>query len=208
MDSIKTVADIPNLQVLYLAKRLKPPTTPALHPPNRSFNEKIAIIRYDITKLEVDGIVNAANESLLGGGGVDGAIHRAAGPRLFDECEGLGGCRTGHAKITDGYSLPAKKVIHAVGPIYWKEKPRGMHEELLRGCYRQSLVLAEQAGLSTIAFSALSTGVYGYPSEEAAEHAISEVRTFFDEGRGAGIERVVFCNFMEKDERAYIRTLP
>lgn len=104
--------------------------------------------------------------------------------------------------------MPAKKVIHAVGPIYFREKPRGRHEILLRGCYRRSLELCEENGLKSVAFSALSTGVYGYPSEEAAMHAISEVRDFFDEGHGSGIERVVFCNFMEKDEKAYVRTLP
>jgi O-acetyl-ADP-ribose deacetylase (regulator of RNase III) len=206
MDPIKPLADIPSLPVLYLAKRLHAPTTPAAprRPPNPIFNEKIAVIRYDITKLGVDAIVNAANESLLGGGGVDGAIHRAAGPRLLNECETLGG----DAKMTDAYRLPARKVIHAVGPVYWRERPRGRHEELLRGCYRRSLLLAEQEGLSSVAFSAISTGVYGYPSDEAAEHAISEVRAFFDEGRGTGIQKVVFCNFMEKDERAYMRTLP
>jgi len=207
MESIKSLSDVPTLPVLYLAKRLSSPNL-AYHGHNPSYNEKIALVRCDITTLKVDSIVNAANESLLGGGGVDGAIHRAAGPRLFRECEALNGCDTGSAKMTEGYRLPAKKVIHAVGPIYWKEKPTGRHEPLLRGCYRTSLQLAERAGLKSIAFSALSTGVYGYPSDLAAAHAISEVRNFFDEGHGQGIERVVFCNFMEKDERAYLDTLP
>lgn len=207
MDPIRSLSDIPTLPVLYLAKRIPAPET-AYKEHNATYNDKIALIRYDITKLAVDSIVNAANESLLGGGGVDGAIHRAAGPKLYDECETLDGCETGSAKITRGYKLPAKKVIHAVGPIYFREKPRGRHEILLRGCYRRSLELCEENGLKSVAFSALSTGVYGYPSEEAAMHAISEVRDFFDEGHGSGIERVVFCNFMEKDEKAYVRTLP
>src|ERR1700749_1033317 len=117
---------------------------------------RVSLLEGDITKVQVDAIVNAANESLLGGGGVDGAIHRAAGPRLLDEREALGGCRTGDAKMTGAYRLPAKKVIHAVGTVYWRERPRGRHEDLLRGCYRRSLVLAEQEGLSSVAFSAIS----------------------------------------------------
>jgi O-acetyl-ADP-ribose deacetylase (regulator of RNase III) len=172
------------------------------------YNAKIGLIRYDITKLEIDSIVNAANNSLLGGGGVDGAIHRAAGARLLDECEQLNGCDTGSAKITNAYRLPCRKVIHAVGPVYYREKRQNRHEVLLRGCYRRSLELAEENGLKSIAFSALSTGVYGYPSDEAAEAALSEVRNFFEEGKGQGIDRVVFCNFMPKDEDAYHEILP
>ncbi|KAF1992292.1 A1pp-domain-containing protein [Aulographum hederae CBS 113979] len=199
--------DIPTLAVLYKLNRLHAHPSPSTAP-NSAHNAKIAIIRNDITVLEVDSIVNAANESLLGGGGVDGAIHRAAGPDLLAECETLDGCDTGDAKITDAYKLPCKKVVHAVGPIYFREKRKGMHETLLRGCYRRSLELAVQNKMRSIAFSALSTGVYGYPSGEAADAAISEVRNFLDEGHGDDLDRVVFCNFLEKDEKAYHETLP
>jgi O-acetyl-ADP-ribose deacetylase (regulator of RNase III) len=176
--------------------------------PKASYNDKISVVRQDITTLEVDAIVNAANSSLLGGGGVDGAIHRAAGPELYAECELLDGCDTGSAKITDGYELPAKKVIHAVGPIYHKSKREGKHTELLSGCYRTSLELAAESGLKSIAFSALSTGVYGYPSGEASEVALDTVRKFLEEGKGDEMERVIFCNFMQKDEDAYFVNIP
>ena len=207
-----TLADIPTLTTLYQTNRIKPSeatgsssdSTPA---PNAAFNDKISVIRQDITTLAVDAIVNAANNSLLGGGGVDGAIHRAAGPELYDECETLGGCETGSAKITDGYELPVKKVIHAVGPIYWSIKTEGRQAELLAGCYRKSLELALEYELRSVAFSALSTGVYGYPSGEASHVALGTVRKFLDEGRGEKIERIVFCNFMQKDEDEYFKNI-
>jgi O-acetyl-ADP-ribose deacetylase (regulator of RNase III) len=207
MSSYIALDEIPTLTYLYKLNRLQPHSEPA-HEPNLVHNAKIAIIRHDITKLELDSIVNAANESLLGGGGVDGAIHRAAGPELFDECEGLDGCDTGDAKITNAYNLPCKKVIHAVGPVYYRTKREGIHEQLLRGCYRRSLELAEENGMTSIAFSALSTGVYGYPSDEAAHAAISEVRNFLDEGHAKSLDKIVFCNFLEKDEVAYHEALP
>jgi O-acetyl-ADP-ribose deacetylase (regulator of RNase III) len=203
------LSEIPTLSLLYKLNRITVEADNAPHyQPKSSYNDKISVIRQDITTLEVDAIVNAANNSLLGGGGVDGAIHRAAGPALYDECETLDGCATGSAKITDGYELPAKKVIHAVGPIYWKTKRVDQHTALLSGCYRTSLTLAVESGLKSIAFSALSTGVYGYPSGEASEVALETVRKFLDEGKGDGLDRVIFCNFMQKDEDAYFENIP
>ncbi|KAI8941495.1 hypothetical protein NX059_002712 [Plenodomus lindquistii] len=201
--------EIPTLSLLYKLDKIAPRDTDATptYPASSSLNDKISVIRQDITTLAIDAIVNAANTSLLGGGGVDGAIHRAAGPKLLDECETLDGCRTGSAKITDGYELPSKKVIHAVGPIYWKEGSEAA--KLLAGCYRTSLELAVANGCKSIAFSALSTGVYGYPSGEASEVALETVRKFLDEeGQAEKLDRVIFCNFLEKDEVAYFRNIP
>ena len=140
--------------------------------------KRLRVAEGDITKLDVDAIVNAANPTLLGGGGVDGAIHRAAGPGLLAECKTLGGCNTGEAKITRGYNLPARWVIHTVGPV-WQGGGHG-EDELLADCYRNSLRLAVERGVRTIAFPAISTGVYGFPMARAARIAVREVRRFLE----------------------------
>jgi O-acetyl-ADP-ribose deacetylase (regulator of RNase III) len=164
------------------------------------WSDRIDIIQGDITSLDVDAIVNAANRSLCGGGGVDGAIHRAAGPDLLAECRTLGGAQTGEAKITGGYKLPARHVIHAVGPVW----DGGDHEEaeLLANCYRNSLALARQHGLRSIAFPSISTGAYRFPIERACRIALETVREAMQDDP---LERVVFCCFSPRDEKIYRR---
>ena len=159
---------------------------------------ELLIHRGDITKLHVDAIVNAAKQPLLGGGGVDGAIHRAAGKELLAACEQLGGCATGDAKATPGFKLPAKWVFHAVGPR-WKGGTKG-EDGLLAGCYRRSMELAQEHGCKSIAFPAVATGIYHFPPERAAELAVATVREALP---ASGVERVIFCCWNEETEQIY-----
>jgi O-acetyl-ADP-ribose deacetylase (regulator of RNase III) len=166
---------------------------------DQKIREILEIFKGDITGLEVDAIVNAANTSLLGGGGVDGAIHRAAGPSLVDECRSLGGCPTGEARITKGYNLPAKYVIHTVGPVYSGKQKDTL---LLTSCYRESLKLALENDIKSIAFPAVSCGVYGYPIQEACKIAVDTICDFLRE-HAFPFEKVVFVLFSESDFKVY-----
>lgn len=161
--------------------------------------QRLSLVLGDITRQQVDAIVNAANTSLLGGGGVDGAIHRAAGPELLQECRQLGGCPTGQARITNGYRLPARCVIHTPGPI-WMGGGHG-EDDLLASCYRNSLALASQNKFRTIAFPSISTGIYGFPIERACRIAIRQVQTSLEQD--STIEKVIFVCFSQSDYNVY-----
>ncbi|XP_027477386.1 ADP-ribose glycohydrolase MACROD2 isoform X3 [Zalophus californianus] len=167
----------------------------------KSLSEKVSLYRGDITLLEVDAIVNAANASLLGGGGVDGCIHRAAGPCLLAECRNLNGCETGHAKITCGYDLPAKYVIHTVGPIA-RGHINGSHKEDLANCYKSSLKLMKENSIRSVAFPCISTGIYGFPNEPASVIALSTIKEWLAKNHHE-VDRIIFCVFLEVDFKIY-----
>ncbi|XP_023587195.1 ADP-ribose glycohydrolase MACROD2 [Trichechus manatus latirostris] len=167
----------------------------------KSLSEKVSLYRGDITLLEIDAIVNAANGSLLGGGGVDGCIHRAAGPCLLAECRNLNGCDTGHAKITCGYDLPAKYVIHTVGPIA-RGHINGSHKEDLANCYKSSLILVKENNIRSVAFPCISTGIYGFPNEPAAVIALSTIKEWLAKNHHE-VDRIIFCVFLEVDFKIY-----
>jgi O-acetyl-ADP-ribose deacetylase len=226
------VRSLPTLNDLYASGELTVPETVAnavlkgleRHvKPSAAINDKIVFYRGDITKLKADAIVNAANRMLMGGGGVDGAIHRAAGRQLLDACIPLGGCQTGDAKITPGFRLPARFVIHTVGPVYDDLDPLDSNR-LLANCYTNSLQRAVEVGqagsatatatetetelpVRTVAFCAISTGIYGFPSQAAAAQAVSAVRKFLESEKGAEIYKVVFVTFEMKDVIAYQKAL-
>ncbi|KAJ6114442.1 ADP-ribose glycohydrolase MACROD2 [Penicillium sp. IBT 16267x] len=228
MTSLLTLAEIPALSQLYRRGILSKPaplrfedstqsdkdndaTTLTPRQPVQSLNDMVSFLQADITKLKVDGIVNAANRALEGGSGVNGVIQRVAGPRLLQDCQKIGGCETGDAKCTLAYDLPCERVIHTVGPVYGIEyrKDPLRPEALLRSCYRRCLELAADRGVRSIAFSCISTGIYGYPNGEAAIAAADEVRNFLETSQDAHkIDRVIFCLFQDVDVGIYKQVLP
>ncbi|KAF8457575.1 hypothetical protein BDZ91DRAFT_744095 [Kalaharituber pfeilii] len=204
----RTVDDILTVRELYQDRVLAPtPPNECQAEPCQQLNGKVGLIQINIVSLEIDAIVNAANRSLLGGGGVDGVIHRAAGPDLYEECRTLGGCETGDAKVTRSYRLPCQIIIHAVGPMAWDHTSEE-RRVLLASCYRRSLELLVSENLRTIAFPCISTGIYGYPPNEAAEIASSTVRQFLESEDGNKIDKVAFVMFEAKDWNAYRHALP
>ncbi|KAI0279756.1 hypothetical protein BGY98DRAFT_967279 [Russula aff. rugulosa BPL654] len=208
MASIVSLQQIPTLREFYQRSAIAAHhgTAGEKFPFSSTLLDRVSVYRGDITHIQVDAIVNAANTGLLGGGGVDGAIHRAAGPKLLKECRTLGGCPTGEARVTAGYNLPAKHVIHAVGPVYHPQSTRAPLQ--LAGCYRISLQLAAEHGLKHIAFPSISTGVYSYPLESATHVALCEARKFLDTEDAKEFERVIFTVFSEEDEAVYLRLVP
>jgi len=204
---VVTVNDIPTVRQMLKTGVLEKSEVQEGINPNDKLLDKVAFCRGDITTIKIDAIVNAANKSLLGGGGVDHAIHSAAGPLLLEECRKLDGCETGDAKLTRGYELPARFVIHTVGPVYYSGN-KDVREEQLSSCYTRSLEVAVEHNLKSIAFCCISTGVYGYPHRDAARVALSTVRKFLDSEQGEKIDRVVFVVFLEQDDDIYKKLLP
>ncbi|KAF8426909.1 MACRO domain-containing protein 1 [Tirmania nivea] len=202
------VEHVLTVKELYQDRVLAPPKeADTVTKPSQALNDKVGLIKANIANLKLDAIVNAANTSLLGGGGVDGVIHRAAGPELLDECKDLEGCETGNAKVTSAYRLPCKIIIHAVGPIAYRY-PTEDRTSLLSSCYKRSLELLVEHQLKTIAFPCISTGIYGYPPSEAADVAASTVREFLESKSGMSIEMVAFVMFEPKDWNAYKDVIP
>ncbi|RPD59654.1 A1pp-domain-containing protein [Lentinus tigrinus ALCF2SS1-7] len=197
---------IPTIRELYKAGVLKA-VDAAKHAPNPALLDRVSLYQGDITRLEVDSIVNAANRSLLGGGGVDGAIHAAAGPSLLEECRTLNGCDTGDAKITKGYDLPSLHVIHTVGPIYSSSNVEEKAQQLA-SCYQTSLQLAVKHSLKHIAFPSISTGIYGYPVKDATHIALDVVRKFLDTEDGTKLERTIFVVWSDADKAVYESLIP
>lgn len=215
---ILSVEDISPLPLLYKLGHLTPAPANSSIPstisfrghsitPSKALNDRVSVVRHDITKLALDAITNAANRRLLGGGGIDGAIHSAAGRGLYDECKRLNGCETGYAKITGAYDLPCQKVIHAVGPIYDSEDPEES-ERLLTSCYNEVLNLAVDHDCKTLALCGISTGIYGYPPRKAAPVAMSAVRKFLESEKGQKLEKVVFVTWIKPDVDSHAEFLP
>lgn len=219
--SILTADELPTLSLLYKLGKLAPAaantvvtTTLSYKPnpdnpitPSKALNDRVCLVRQDVTKLAVDAITNAANKRLLGGGGIDGAIHSAAGSGLLAECRKLGGCATGDAKITGAHNLPCKKVIHAVGPIYDPVEPEES-EAMLTSAYNKVLQLAVENDCKSLALCGISTGIYGYPPRDAAPVAISAVKKFLESERGQALEKVVFVTWVKQDVDSYAEFLP
>ncbi|KAG0665888.1 hypothetical protein C6P46_005982 [Rhodotorula mucilaginosa] len=204
-----TVDQLQTIKEMYDNRKLFGYSDPAdiLAPYKAELLDKLILWQGDLTKLRVDCIVNAANKSLLGGGGVDGAIHLAAGPELLSACRKLKGAETGETKLTRGYRLPASHIAHTVGPVFARSK-KAESEKLLRSCYRTTLDLCVENGLRTVAFSGISTGVYGYPLIPAAEVACEEVRKYLEGENGSKIDKVIFCVFRQMDLNSYLEVIP
>ncbi|EIW57258.1 A1pp-domain-containing protein [Trametes versicolor FP-101664 SS1] len=202
------LAELATLRELYKSGVLKSAEAASLrHPAKSALLDRVSLYQGDITELDVDSIVNAANRSLLGGGGVDGAIHAAAGPSLLDECRNLNGCDTGDAKITKGYDLPARHIIHTVGPVY-SSSGVDVKAQQLASCYKTSLELAANNSLKHIAFPSISTGIYGYPIRDATHIALDVVRRFLESPEGDKLERTIFVVWSNADKLVYENLLP